>query len=189
MTESSRAWQRQISDQDHNETVTERISLLTAGVVTSYNHGTISNEAPSQEDEPESEIDENEFDHMVCVSESYRGGLGIEPESQQTAMLRGRRRYSTTRLESNSRKQSFASSGANTNPRLMENATPVEETDEGVEDGDKSKSPFMADVSVARFWLIFGCVLACYFVACFDSTVPYVSFDPHAPQGYLRPGT
>lgn len=42
--------------------------------------------------------------------------------------------------------------------------------DEYSEDEDDSKSPFIG-VSIARFWLIFGGIMAGHFVACFDSTI------------------
>lgn len=137
----------------------ERTSLLAAS--DSLDNGTVE----SAVIDDEMNIDPNEFDILLSKSESISGGIGIEPESQETAMLRGSRKYSTvkpnSRRSSRARQRSFVST-----------ASDQEAISEGSEeeDEDDSKSPFMG-VSVARFWLVFGGVLANNFVACFDGTI------------------
>ena len=149
----------------------ERTSLLAGDSTPDSNHGTISSEETLQDDDPCGEdIDPNEFDNLLSRSQSITSGLGIEPESQQTAMLRGPRRYSTVRGGSRApshvstlrRKQSHASSLASAHEAIRE---AEEAEDEG------PKSPFLAGVSVSTFWLIFGGILTAQFVACFDSTI------------------
>ncbi|PMD62935.1 MFS general substrate transporter [Hyaloscypha bicolor E] len=94
-------------------------------------------------------IDPNEFDNLLSRAESITTGLGIEVESQETAMLRGPRRYS------------FGNGSSR--------AIPESPSEEDIE--SKPKSPFLAGVSVGTFWLIFGGVMTGNFVACFDSTI------------------
>ncbi|KAH7411107.1 major facilitator superfamily transporter [Cadophora sp. MPI-SDFR-AT-0126] len=149
----------------------ERTSLLAGADVRDSNHGTISSDETLRDNDPyEEDIDPNEFDNLLSRSQSITSGLGIEPESQETAMLRGPRRYSTVRRGSRApshvstlrRKQSHASSLASAHEAIRE---AEESEDEG------PKSPFLAGVSVSTFWLIFGGILTAQFVACFDSTI------------------
>ncbi|KAH8795396.1 major facilitator superfamily transporter [Hyaloscypha finlandica] len=132
------------------EVVHERTPLLASNNNTSYDRSHISpDETIIDEDSEETEIDPNEFDNLLSRAESITTGLGIEVESQETAMLRGPRRYS------------FANGGS----RAI-HESPSEEDIES-----KPKSPFLAGVSVSTFWLIFGGVLTGNYVACFDSTI------------------
>ncbi|KAI0996538.1 hypothetical protein K3495_g11643 [Podosphaera aphanis] len=48
---------------------------------------------------------------------------------------------------------------------------PSRQTSENIYPPDKAKSPYLAGVSVRRFWLIFCVILATYFIACFDGTL------------------
>jgi hypothetical protein len=143
--------------------IDEQTSLLAAR--DNRANGTI--EGDVVEDD-EIDIDSNDFDIMLSKSESITTGIGFEPGSQETAMLRGPRRYSTvkggSRRPSRVRRRSFASTVSS------EQAAIEEGDNESSEEDSESKSPFMG-VSVARFWLIFGGILANYFVACFDSTI------------------
>jgi len=141
--------------------VNERTYLLpTSG--SQPNNGTISSE---DTDDDSTDIDPNEFDILLSRSESINTGLGIEAESQETSMLRGPRRYSTfkagSRRPSLARRRSFASTVGSGHADI----------EEGIEESDESKSPFLAGVGVTQFWLIFTGILANYFVACFDSTI------------------
>lgn len=104
-------------------------------------------------------IDPNEFDVLLAKSESASKGIGLEPESQETAMLRGPGQYGTA--QNGSRPSSRASNG-----KIPTDGT----VEDGGEEGE-NKSPFLGGVSVARFWLIFGGILFNFFVACFDSTI------------------
>ena len=118
----------------------------------------------------ETDIDPNEFDNLLSRAESINTGLGIEVESQETAMLRGPRRYSLAKVGSRasshvrSRRKSTASTIGSTQEAIDEKSS-----EEDVE--SEPKSPFLAGVSVGTFWLIFGGILVTYFVACFDSTI------------------
>lgn len=151
------------SQDPHNGAVDEETSLLAAS--DSYNNGTVDNAL----DDEDTEIDADEFDILLSRSESITTGLGIEPESQETAMLRGPRRYSTvksnSRRSSRVRRRSFASSIGSAQAAIPEGSEEDSDSEDGI-----SKSPFIG-VSRARFWLVFGGVLANYFVACFDSTI------------------
>ncbi|PVH82120.1 MFS general substrate transporter [Cadophora sp. DSE1049] len=148
----------------------ERTSLLPSSDLRDSHHGTISSDETLRDDDLYEDIDPNEFDNLLSRSQSITSGLGIEPESQETAMLRGPRRYSTVRGGSRApshvstlrRKQSHASSLGSAHEAIRE---AEESEDEG------PKSPFLAGVSVSTFWLIFGGILTAQFVACFDSTI------------------
>lgn len=145
----------------HNEEtgyINEQTSLLAAS--DDLGNGTVDQTLLDDD----TDIDSNEFDILLSKSESITGGLGIEPESQETAMLRGPRKYSTvkstSRHSSRIHRHSFLSS---TSDRDAISEDPAEEEDE-------PKSPYRG-VSVSRFWLVFGGVLANNFVACFDGTI------------------
>lgn len=74
----------------HRAAADERTSLL--AVSNSDNHGTVEDNVVDDEG---TDIDPNDFDILLSRSESITTGLGFEPESQETAMLRGPRKYST----------------------------------------------------------------------------------------------
>jgi hypothetical protein len=141
--------------------VDEQTSLLPPGGVPTY-HGTASAEEDIEDGERGGEIDPNEFDMLLSRSESISTGMGIEPESQETAMLRGPRVYGAAQKGSRrssrvrNRKNSVASTAADHQDIIEE---------------EVSNSPFLGGVGVVRFWLIFGGVLFNYLVACFDSTI------------------
>ncbi|KAF4631905.1 hypothetical protein G7Y89_g6226 [Cudoniella acicularis] len=154
---------------ENSRTPNERTALLSA---TESSHEAISQAEVFAGNDSDTEIDPNEFDNLLSRSESINIGLGIEPESQETAMLRGPRRYSGVKAHHRrpsqasirSRRKSFAST-IGSNQEVIEEA--IEEDDLEIE----PKSPFLGGVSVTRFWLIFAGVLTSYFVACFDSTI------------------
>jgi hypothetical protein len=156
---------------NHNADVNEHTSLLPSISGSTYHHGTISPEEVFIDEDLEGpEIDPNDFDILLSRSESIVTGLGIEVESQETAMLRGPRRYSVVRSGSQApshasdRRKSWAST-------IGSNREVIDEGEEETDGDTKPKSPFLAGVSVGRFWLIFGGILTAYFVACFDSTI------------------
>lgn len=126
--------------------VNERTSLLAAanGV---YQRTLSSDETLDGDESLGREIDPNDFDVLLSRTESYSTGLGIEPQSQENSMLRGPRRYSDGQAQrpgwGSRRRKSFASSTI---------GSVQEEPDAEV----SSKSPFLAGVSVGRFWLIFS---------------------------------
>jgi len=122
---------------------------------------------PVLDDSEGSDIDPNEFDVLLSRSESITTGLGIEVESQETAMLRGPRKYSNinggSRRSSRVRRISHAST--------IGSQLPIDGRDTEQDEEFVSKSPYLGGVGVTRFWLIFGGILANYFVACIDSTI------------------
>lgn len=132
----------------------ERTSLLSA--VNGFAQSSSGNVVEDDGDE----IDPNEFDNLLARSVSNTTALGIEVASQETAMLRGPRRYSTIRSGSQAggRRKSFASS-----IRSIEEIDDVDEF--------KPKSIYLGGVSTGRFWLIFAALMMALFVACFDSTI------------------
>ena len=148
--------------------IDERTSLLAASS-NQYGQVTI-DDIPTEDEE---EIDPNEFDLMLSKSQSIASGLGIEVESQETSMLRGPRKWGA--LHSGSRRSSVVRRRSLASIRTEED---IEEGEVESEENGSSKSPFLAGVGVTRFWLIFGGVLANYFVACFDSTVSALSVVP-----------
>lgn len=107
------------------------------------------------------DIDPNNFDIMLASSETISSRIGIEVESQETAMLRGPRTYGT--IYRDSRRPSNAS-----NKKIL--ASSRVEGDRASID-ELSKNPYLGGVSVLRFWLIFGGVLFNLFVSSFDSTI------------------
>jgi hypothetical protein len=145
----------------------ERTALLSAPNGDSNHSPSLRSEVLLGDEFEEREIDPNEFNNLLSRAESFTSGLGVEPESQESAMLRGPRRYSivkgglsrTSSRADGVRRKSFASTIG---------------SESAIEEGDEEeilKSPFLAGVSVTRFWLIFSGILATYFVACFDSTI------------------
>ncbi|KAG0652500.1 putative transporter [Hyphodiscus hymeniophilus] len=151
----SRRHMMHISGRDSPE-VNEGTSLL--GANGGLNNGTITPDEVD-DDGDGTDIDANEFDLILSRTESYTTGLGIEPESQTNSMLQGPRRYGSLKA---GRKQSFSSLRRRVSRSTIgSDQSPIEEVDEdGVQD---SKSPFLAGVSVGKFWIIFS--------ACFDSTI------------------
>ncbi|PMD36194.1 major facilitator superfamily transporter [Hyaloscypha variabilis F] len=150
--------------------VDERTPLLSPDNGISDHEQTSPDSTTSEDGTEDTDIDPNEFDNLLSRAESITTGLGIEVESQETAMLRGPRRYSFAKVSSRdssrirSRRKSLASTIGSTNDALL---SPSSEEDAE----SKPKSPFLAGVSVSTFWLIFSGVLTGNFVACFDSTI------------------
>lgn len=160
---------RQSSGSDHQDVVDERTPLLAAGHGNIYESNTLPDSAVVENDDFDgTDIDPNEFDNLLSRAQSINGGLGIEAESQETAMLRGPRRYSSvngSRASSHvRRKKSFAST-------ISSNYEVIEEGSSDEDAESIPKSPFLAGASVRTFWLIFGGIMITYFVACFDSTI------------------
>ncbi|CAL3962871.1 unnamed protein product [Diplocarpon coronariae] len=132
------------------------------------------------------------FDNFVSRSLSITRGLGIELESQETALLRGPRRDGSVR------KAPRASSRPSTLRRKKPHASSFsgqEDIDEeGGSEVDEPTSPCVADVSVSTFRLIFGGVLTAQFVADFDGTIlgsspPVVTSYFHSSNSASRPST
>ena len=99
----------------------------------------------------EGTINDSGFNIAKSKLKGYGTGLGIEPETQNSA------------LQSGAQKQSIASSQRSARD---EESTPVEDPLVTT-----IKSPFLGGVSARQFWLIYAGVLAACFVATFDSTL------------------
>ncbi|TVY81353.1 Multidrug resistance protein fnx1 [Lachnellula suecica] len=148
----------------NGEYPTERTALLPS-IQEGSAQWTISREDTLFDEDTDEDIEANEFDTLLSRSESITTGLGIEPESQETAMLRGPRKYGTlAHGHVHDRRKSFASTNGSFRER-------TEREEVNNDDKTEPKSPFLAGVSVTRFWLIFSGILVTYFVACFDSTI------------------
>ena len=146
----------------------EQTPLLAALRSTPFNHGISSTNETLEDDELlERDIDPNEFDDLLSRTSSMGTGTGLEPESQETAMLRGPRKYSGQHDSRRPSRVSLRRAGTQENGSIEESP----EEDETI----TPKSPFLAGVSVGRFWLIFGSVLGNIFVGCFDSTIMFSS--------------
>lgn len=143
-----------------NSSVDERASLLSAGNGVSYSGIHASGDVVLDSDE-ETDIDANEFDNMLARSESISAGLGVGIESQETAMLRGPRRYS----HASARRKSFASSTFSNRGAI------IEDDESSGDEQTESKTPYLSGVSVTQFWLIFSVILLVLLVSCFDSTI------------------
>ncbi|KAL3427263.1 hypothetical protein PVAG01_00772 [Phlyctema vagabunda] len=155
-------------DRQHDPThATEHTSLLRAVQDGPFNHSPATPDEALEDDELDTDIDPNTFDLMLSKSNSITGSMGIEADVQETAMLRGPRTYGAT---VRSRRSSHASTVRKRSFSIPRSEADIPESDEGEEEFIK-KSPFLGGVSVGTFWLIFGNILACYFVACFDSTI------------------
>lgn len=116
------------------------------------------------------EIDPDDFDLLLTRSSSYAAGP-LGPEANQTPLLRGDRKYSSTSRAGrpppvfsvfSSRRPSVASEVLEDEVAGLERA--------GEPDTDKA-APFLGGISHGRFWWIFGNILALHFVSCFDGTI------------------
>ena len=112
------------------------------------------------------EIDPAGFD-MLSRSLTI-GGTFLEPESTENAMLR-------------------RPSVSNPNPRIADDGEDMESDNEPYEDSpllhrqqtsstirstaSTRSTPYLNNVSPARFWFIFSQILAAYFISCFDGTI------------------
>jgi hypothetical protein len=140
----------------HRRAVSEETPLLAAATDSPFSHrrATSPDETLQDDELAEQEIDPNDFDRMISRSTSYTSGLGIEPESQESPMLRGDRKYSrrgSRRVSSvsASRRRSVVS------PSGLEEEAIIEEDAE-----ESSESPYLGGISVRRFWLIYAGLLS-----------------------------
>ncbi|RFU29487.1 hypothetical protein B7463_g6850, partial [Scytalidium lignicola] len=151
---------------------TERTPLLSPDYENASQHRyNISEEVIDDNELQEEEIEPNEFDLMLSKSTSFTSGLGVEAESQETAMLRGPRTYTHLGV---SRRSSQATLRRRSNASSM--MPPQDAIIEEVYEDDERKSPFLQGVSVGRFWLIFGSNSASWLSTAFLLTS--TSFQP-----------
>ncbi|KAG9238460.1 major facilitator superfamily transporter [Amylocarpus encephaloides] len=155
---------------ESSPSITERTGLLSAVENGPSNHGAVAQNYAIEDPDTDEDIDPNEFDNLLARSESITTGLGIEVGSQETAMLRGPRKYSSSRPRAR-RPPSQTGSPSKSFSTFGSDHEAIQEENEVEEEGLEAKSAFLAGVSVTRFWLIFSGILATVFVSCFDSTI------------------
>jgi hypothetical protein len=140
----------------HRRAVSEETPLLAAATDSPFSHRRANSPDETLQDDElaEQEIHPNDFDRMLSSSTSYTSGLGIEPESQESSMLRGPRTYSSRGSRrvssiSASRRRSVVS------PAGLEEEAVIEEDAE-----ESSESPYLGGITVRRFWLIYAGLLS-----------------------------
>jgi len=141
----------------HRRAVSERTPLLAAATDSPFSHRQENSPDETLQDDElaEQEIQPNDFDRMVSKATSYTSRLGIEPESQESSMLRGPRTYSRSR---GSRRVSSVSAS-----RRRSVVSPAEPEEEAVieEVAEEShESPYLGGIGVRRFWLIYAGLLS-----------------------------
>lgn len=109
---------------------------------------------------------------MLSRSTSYTAGPFLRPESLENPLLRGERRYSSSRGHHRpvvtSRPASTASSTVS--PAVGEDlASELARADP--EEPEEPEVLFLGGISRPRFWLIFSTVLALNFISSFDGTI------------------
>jgi hypothetical protein len=129
--------------------VSEETPLLAAATDSPFSHRRANSpDATLQDDElAEQEIQPNDFDRMLSKAASYTSRLGIEAESQESPMLRGKRTYS----HRGSRRVSSVSASR----RSLLGAAGLEESVIEEDAEESSESPYLGGISIARFWLIY----------------------------------
>lgn len=142
----------------HRSAVSEETPLLAAATASPFSHRRASSPDETLQDDElaEQDIDPNDFDKMISRSASYSSGLGMEPESQESPMLRGPRKYS--RSLRGIQRVSFASSGSRGRPAVI--PTGIEEAVIEEDAEESSESPYLGGISVSRFWLIYAGILS-----------------------------
>lgn len=113
------------------------------------------------DEETESDIDPDEFDLLLSKSTSYTGGPFLGPESSETPLLRGDRKYSSV-----SRRPALSRQ-----PSCQSDAVDDVLAGELERAGITTESPFLNGLSASHFWLIFSNVLALNFISNFDGTL------------------
>lgn len=137
-----------------------------------------------EETEPD-EIDPDDFDLLLSKSTSYTGGPLLGPESSETPLLRGQRRYSAgTKFgygagagygatTTYSRRASISSDAVIDDDLASELDTAPEALVPPVrnEVDAAPSSYYLGGISTSRFWVIFGTILALNFISSFDGTI------------------
>lgn len=153
--------------QGNGTTSDERTPLIGANVVEPI-YAQRRERQDDEETEPD-DIDPDEFDVLLTQSTSFTGGPLLGPESSETPLLRGDRKYSASRHEHHhgapvvfSRRQSITSEAVDNDladELERAGATPAPET------------RFHGGLSQSHFWIIFGNILALNFISNFDGTL------------------
>lgn len=95
--------------------------------------------------------DENETAHLLSPTIAITSDYAVKPYSKADSNFNDSHQYGSTKQVTS--KLSTARPG------------------DSIGDQIKPKSPYLAGVSVERFWLIFGVILSSFFIACFDTTI------------------
>ncbi|CAN8106308.1 unnamed protein product [Discula destructiva] len=117
------------------------------------------------DEETEPDIDPDDFDVLLSKSTSYNGGPLLGPESSETPLLRGERKYSSSASRRPALGRRPSSSSQLTAAIDNDLAGELERARSAAE------SPFLNGLSRSHFWLIFSNVLALNFISNFDSTL------------------
>lgn len=110
------------------------------------------------------DIDPDEFDLLLSKSTSYTGGPLLGPESSETPLLRGERKYSSSKAGHH--RPVFSR-----RPSSADEAVDEELAGELERAGAAAQTIFLGGLSTSHFWLIFGNVLALNFISNFDGTL------------------
>ncbi|KAJ4417352.1 hypothetical protein N0V82_006216 [Gnomoniopsis sp. IMI 355080] len=126
----------------------------------------IARRARQDDEDTEPDIDPDDFDLLLSKSTSYNGGPLLGPESSETPLLRGDRKYSSTV----SRRPALSRQASSSSDAVYDNLD--DDTAGGLERaGTATESPFLNGLSSSHFWLIFSNVLALNFISNFDGTL------------------
>ncbi|PSR97696.1 major facilitator superfamily domain-containing protein [Coniella lustricola] len=137
-------------------------------------------DAGTETDDDDDDIDPDDFDLLLNKSTSFNGGPVLGPESIETPLLRGERKYSTgygtsARGVFGSRRPSIASAALTEDDEHLDRpgggGGGAAAAAAGGAGSSKAASPFHGGISYSRFWLIFSNVLALNFICNFDSTL------------------
>lgn len=127
-----------------------------------------------QDDETtEPEIDPDDFDVLLSKSTSYTGGPLLGPESSETPLLRGERKYSTASASRRPASRSRRPSSSSATNEVCDDALASELERAGAGGAAASQDPplYLNGLSASHFWLIFGNLLALNFISNFDGTL------------------
>lgn len=122
-------------------------------------------DGPADGDDDE-DIDPDDFDLLLTRTSSYATGP-LGPEANQTPLLRGDRKYSSS-SKAGRPPHVFSSRRPSVTSEALEDEVLAEL--DGADPG-ADKAPFLGGISHARFWWIFGTILALHSVSCFDGTI------------------
>ncbi|KAF6801173.1 transporter C460.03-like protein 1 [Colletotrichum sojae] len=111
----------------------------------------------------ENAIPPNEFDLLLSKSLPTSGPF-LEPESTVNPLLRGPRRYSSSRRRPSLASRSDAGGG---DDAVADDAASISSSSTAA----STSTPFLNGISPSRFWFIFAEILLTYFIACFDGTI------------------
>lgn len=122
-------------------------------------------ERQDDEDTEPDDIDPDEFDVLLAKSTSFTTGPLLGPESSETPLLRGARKYSAGKHGHGGGPAVFSR-----RPSVASEAVDDDLASE-LERAAAPETPFLGGISPSHFWLIFSTVLALNFLANFDGTL------------------